>query len=1303
MKTKFLHKAFCSLPLWLALVSSFLISSNTAAQGKRVYIGSGSGQLVYPTAQATLNLQDNDTLFINAGTYSILTLKNIRASAGSKIYILNNGLVRFYNDFTCMDFANWENVEMKGNYVPSITYGFDMDNMLRGMNLTGQLTNVTFSNIKMTNVREYGIFLRNDALVYNGTNNPNSIFYNLKFLHFYAHTLKQTFLQVGDFGTLVNGFISMVRKLEVAYSHIENITDNAEILRLNRVVEANIHHNKILNTGFADTRHAGIIYLAGDGDVHHNYFNNNWGNAVRGHGFGLEKIGEVRCYNNIVLNSRKYSAFEANSISTDINATPYARYANYKFYNNTVGNLSAVDWQCSIVETYNSYAGTIEIKNNLGFNIERDKPHNPAQNYVVRMLNATLPDTSGNRYSRNSVDLGIISEDSCMLNAGSLAIDKGNTIALVTDDINGVLRPQNANYDIGAREYVTGVIFPVANAGTDQTITLPVNTANLNGSASFNPGGGVLTYAWTKLSGPVSFAIAGAATATPTISNLTQGVYEMKLVVTNAAGRTGEDIVLVTVNPEPIIIPIANAGADQTITLPTNSANLNGSASSNPGGGVLTYAWSKISGPVSFSITGGATATPVISSLTQGVYEMKLVVTNSQGRTAEDIVLITVNPEPIIIPIANAGPDQTITLPTNSANLNGSTSSNPGGGVLTYAWSKITGPVSFSITGGATATPVISSLTQGVYEMKLVVTNSQGRTAEDIVLITVNPEPIIIPIANAGPDQIITLPANSANLDGNASYNPGGGVLSYAWSKVAGPASFSITGSSTATPAISSLTQGVYELKLVVTNSQNNTHEDRILITVNPEATVTPVANAGADKTITLPTNSVTLDGSASFNPGGGAITYSWSKVSGPASFSITSANTATPSLSSLVAGVYQVKLVVTNATNVSSEDMVVVTVNPEPLVTPVANAGADQTITLPANSTNLDGTASYNPGGGALTYSWSKISGPASFNVTGTNSATPAISGLTQGVYQLKLVVTNGQGITHEDMVAITVNPEPLVTPVANAGADQTITLPVNSANLDGTASYNPGGGALTYSWSKLSGPASFNITGANSATPAINSLTQGVYQLKLIVTNGQGISHEDLVNITVNAAAVTMPVAIAGPDTTINFPGNGARLSGRASYATGTAYITTYNWVQVSGPTATLFTPKDIAEVIASNLEPGEYVFELQVKDNNNQTAADRKKVVVVNNFRFERLLTIYPNPCKDILNVRILSDSTGTMMARITSVSGIIVMTQSFEKSQRLINYTIPVASLPRGVYVLELIMNKKVQLQKQFIKQ
>lgn len=1268
--------------------------SQSSAQGKKVFVGTGSGFIDYPNAQVTLNLKDDDTVVINPGKYKLMNFRNITASPGHKITIINSGLVEIGPDPSPSTFSNLTNVEIRGDGAPGIEFGFYLHDLIRGISIDGTMSGVYFSYFKMVNIIDYGVFFYNPSLVYDGTNNKNSLYYDIKFLHFSVYNIKTTFLQLGLFGRVMDdGLVSMFRKLEVAYCTVD-YSDQQDVFHLSKALEANVHHNRLSHLGANDYRHTGIIYLYGSGEVHHNYISDYWGSGLRAHSFSLDTVGKVNIYNNVMVGSRKYSGIEAQCTPEDIAYSPYMRYCNFKINNNTFGNLSAADWQSAMIDSYNAVGGTIEIKNNLGFNIQRDKPFDPTKNYVYTQLNITKPDTAGNIYGKTFVDVGLKDDSSCLLNVTSPAIDKGVTIPFISDDIDGVTRPQSGAFDVGAHEYLTGIVYPVSNAGADTSTVLPKDSIALNGSASYNPTGGALTYKWSQVAGPSTVIFKTDTIAKPMLSSLVTGTYQIKLTVTNTQGHSNEDIVVVVVSPVPVFPPVAKAGGTTTITLPVNSTALNGSASSNPAGGVLKYAWIKVSGPTSFAISGDTTATPFTSSLVAGTYKIKLTVTNSNGLVNADTATIIVNPAPV--PTANAGVDINMVLPTNTATLNGSGSTTPGGGALSYVWTKVSGPASFTITGDSTVSASVSNLIEGVYQVKLTVTNSAGISSTDFMNITVTAAPVAI--AAAGADINLVLPTNSTLLNGSASFSTGGGALTYAWSVIAGPATYSLGGATTATPSLSNLVEGVYQIKLTVTNLQGSSSDDIVVVNVSPAPVYPPVANAGQDVTITLPTNSVILNGEQSFNPAGGALTYAWTMMSGPAAYTITGASSATPTLSNLVEGAYQLKLTVTNSQGASSEDQVIVNVAPMPATPPVANAGADITLTLPANSTNLNGTGSSNAAGGTLTYAWSLVSGPSSFAISGASLATPIISNLVEGSYHMKLVVTNAQGLSAEDVVTVTVNmPAP---PVAAAGTDVTVVLPVNTVTLDGSGSTNPAGGGLSYAWSKVNGPTAFTITGANTTNPTVSNLTAGIYQVQLAVTNAAGVTNTDVVNISVNLPLLSVPVP--GNDTTINFPNGYAILDGTKSYGTGGATISKYDWHQVTGPTTAIIANGNASKTTATNLEPGVYTFQLTITDDYGQSAKATFKVTVVSTMRNNRKISLYPNPCAERLNLHILSDSTGKALVRITNMSGVVMITQEFQKTQLVVDLPINTGGLPAGMYAIEVIMNNQVQLLDKFVK-
>ncbi|MBO9684668.1 MAG: hypothetical protein J7502_18710, partial [Flavisolibacter sp.] len=90
---------------------------------------------------------------------------------------------------------------------------------------------------------------------------------------------------------------------------------------------------------------------------------------------------------------------------------------------------------------------------------------------------------------------------------------------------------------------------------------------------------------------------------------------------------------------------------------------------------------------------------------------------------------------------------------------------------------------------------------------------------------------------------------------------------------------------------------------------------------------------------------------------------------------------------------------------------------------------------------------------------------------------------------------------------------------PTVNAGNDQTITLPTSFVQLNGTAS-DPDGSIASYSWSKVSGPSQFSFSSTSTASPLVSGLAQGTYTFRLTVTDNQGATAIDDVNVIVNAA---------------------------------------------------------------------------------------------------------------------------------------------------------------------------------------
>ena len=102
--------------------------------------------------------------------------------------------------------------------------------------------------------------------------------------------------------------------------------------------------------------------------------------------------------------------------------------------------------------------------------------------------------------------------------------------------------------------------------------------------------------------------------------------------------------------PLPYSQPVAVAGGNLFVELPDTEANLDGSASSDPDGGNLTFQWSQEFGPSEVVFEDATSAATKVSGLELGVYLIKLTVSNG-NYSDEDELYITVDDDGIINPV----------------------------------------------------------------------------------------------------------------------------------------------------------------------------------------------------------------------------------------------------------------------------------------------------------------------------------------------------------------------------------------------------------------------------------------------------------------------------------------------------------------------------------------------------------------------------------------------------------------------------------------------------------------------------
>ncbi|GAA0560871.1 PKD domain-containing protein [Chitinophaga japonensis] len=1275
-----------------------------ATGNKRITVPPSSGrQVYYPDAMKSLNVQAGDTLCLAAGDYDYIHFGNLLGTAAKPIIIMNcGGLVRTGVNSTTTAasfvFSNSKYFKVEGTGDPSIEYGFDVN----GTNRNGQkLFGFFFGNgssdfdVHHAYVHDAGMFLQAKTLQQCG--HPEwlegaFVMRNVKIHHLLCRNSAWEGFYIGnthylwDNGTCQDMKSHHIENLEVYDNDLENMGSDGIQISIADIGANLVHHNRVVNYAMAKNDAHGYGILCGGGStlrIYNNRIDKGYNCGIQIFGSGINYV-----YNNVVSNIH----YEGINVTDKFLFQPATGY----IYNNTVYNTG--------INGMKIYADLTTVGHKVYNNLVV-APGNqwdyPQSGFYIRGSNPIKFDTANN-LSFKTADLAFFEDaagGNVHLTNKSRAVNAGRDmkdLALALD-LDDKARPQNTKYDVGAYEYNGNTnIAPVANAGADKVLSLPLSiVVQLDGSASKDPDGSISKYAWRKVSGPALGIILTPGAAQSVLTGLVEGTYVFELAVTDNSGVTTKDQVMITVLPlGGNKAPNAVAGSDVTLTLPANSTQLYGSNSLDPDGVITDYLWTQLSGPGAGVIADATASNTNLTGLVAGTYVFELTVTDNAGDTGKDQVTITVtgsggttnNP-----PVANAGTDKTITLPASSVQLDGSASRDTDGSIAKYAWKKVSGPAGETLATPAAAKTNVTGLVAGTYVFELAVTDDKGAAATDRVTVTVKAGPQNeLPVADAGADFSITLPLATAHLDGSASTDPDGSITGYAWTKVSGPAGTIISPNSEETN-VTGLSAGTYVFELTITDNDNAAATDRVTVTVLP-ANKPPVANAGANKSITLPVNSVQLDGSASSDPDGAITKYAWTKVSGPAAGAISSPAAATTGVTGLTAGTYVFELVVTDDGSASDTDRVtVVVIQPAANQPPVANAGADINVILPVNNVQLDGGASSDADGNIAAYAWKKISGPAGGVIGSPAAAATSITGLVQGTYVFQLTVTDDAGATASDRVTVTVAAAPVNDPpLANAGADISITLPVSSALLDGSASSDPDGSITAYAWTQVSGPSSATIASPGSSSTSITGLVQGFYTFELKVTDDKNATARDRVLVTVNHAANQSPVADAGANQVVQYPTDFTYIHGRDSHDPDGS-IASYAWKQVSGPSQAYIWHTDWVETRVSNLKPGQYVFELTVTDDMQASSSATLKVDVLadKSTPDKDSVSMFPNPAIDFIRMVVRYMGQGTKLYfSVYDMNGKSRALFTHPLTAQLLQKDLDIHSLPAGYYMVEI---------------
>ncbi len=271
-----------------------------------------------------------------------------------------------------------------------------------------------------------------------------------------------------------------------------------------------------------------------------------------------------------------------------------------------------------------------------------------------------------------------------------------------------------------------------------------------------------------------------------------------------------------------------------------------------------------------------------------------------------------------------------------------------------------------------------------------------------------------------------------------------------------------------------------------------------------------PVANAGTNRYVAVGTF-VTLDGTASYDPLGGPLTYEWVIDSRPTGSTAVLSDPASvnPSFTPDVVGHYSVRLVVRNTGGDASDpSWMTVTAGTQP----IADPGPDQSGLAVGSQVTLDGSGSSAPDGNVpLSFSWEIAARPSNSTatLTGASSAQAHFIPDARGIYTIRLTVTNSIGLSSEPRTTTLTVGRP---PVADAGGNRTVNMGTR-VTLDASRSSSPDGVTpLTFVWEFRSRPGGSSASLENSTTmqPSFMADKAGDFAVALTVVDPAGFQSE-------------------------------------------------------------------------------------------------------------------------------------------------------------------------------------------------
>ncbi len=253
---------------------------------------------------------------------------------------------------------------------------------------------------------------------------------------------------------------------------------------------------------------------------------------------------------------------------------------------------------------------------------------------------------------------------------------------------------------------------------------------------------------------------------------------------------------------------------------------------------------------------------------------------------------------------------------------------------------------------------------------------------------------------------------------------------------------------------------------------------------------------------------------------------------------------------------------------------------------------------------------------------------------------------------------------------------------PIANAGNDMKISLPLTTAILNGSGSMDPNDVIVKYEWTQIAGPATATIEKPDYPVSNLSNLQLGSYTFRLKVTDEFGLVKTDDVNVDV---ASILPVGIS------YFKGKISGKSNNLTWATSNEYYLDHFEILRSTDGVNFsvigsFAAGKTSYTYTDEKAPSGLSY-YRLKNVDKDGAFSYSEIITIKNNSPVIVLEKYPNPVIDLLTLVVQGAVYGKLEISIHNFEGRLVKKQTVNKPDFTWKGVINTANLQKGIYTIQ----------------